>query len=199
MPVTVLNDSKNVLTGKPAVAGSIYRAPLSGSPTVPTDSTTALAAAFKCLGYISEDGMKNSWDNDNEEIKAWGGEIVLNVNKSSTDKFKCKLIEALNDDVQKAVFGDDNVTITAATSSAPKTVAVKKNSKESPYCCWVVEMVLRDGNIKRIVIPNGKITEVAEISYKDDDAVGYDITISAEKDSDGNTHYEYMTIGTATT
>ena len=52
----------------------------------------ALDAAFKELGYVSSDGVTNSNSPSSTEIKAWGGEIVLNVNKSSTDKFKCKLI-----------------------------------------------------------------------------------------------------------
>ena len=198
MSVTVLNDKSNVSTGKPNIAGAIYRAPLSGSPSIPNDCTTALAAAFKCLGYVSDDGLTNSTSNENEDIKAWGGDVVMTIKKSRKDTFKFKLIEVLNDEVLKAVYGDDNVTAAAATTTAPKTISIASNNDDQPACCYVVEMVTQTGNPKRIVIPNGKVTEVGDIVYKDEEAVGYDITVSAEADENGNTHYEYLTVGTAT-
>lgn len=193
------NTTANVMTGKPNnVSGAIFRAPLSGSPTIPTDCTTALGNDFKCLGYISEDGLRNSMSNEKDEVKAWGGDVVLNLNNSRTDTFTFTLLEVVNEDVLKAVYVDKNVSVTAATSSAPKTIAVASNNEDQPACAWIVEMVLRDGNPKRIVIPNGKVTEIGEITYKDDEAVGYKVTVSAEADTSGNTHYEYMTVGTAT-
>jgi len=52
-----------------AVTGAVYVAP-TGS-TAPTDATTALDAAWKSVGYISEDGVVESNDTENEEVKAW--------------------------------------------------------------------------------------------------------------------------------
>lgn len=186
--------ASNVSTGKPGVSGAIYRALLSGSPTIPTDATTALSG-FTCLGYVSEDGMVNAMSNDTEDIKAWGGDVVMTIKNDRTDTFKLTLIEIKDENVLKAVYGDGNVTVTAATTTAPKSIAVASNDDESPACAWVVEMVMQGGDPKRIVIPNGKITEIGEVTYKDDEAVGYEVTISAKPDTNGNTHYEYMTVG----
>jgi len=183
---------------QPASRISPERAPLSGSPTIPTDCTTALAAAYKCLGYVSDDGLTNSMSNESEDIKAWGGDVVMTIKKSRKDTFKFKLIEVLNDEVLKAVYGDDNVSVAAATTTAPKTIAIASNNSDQPACCYVVEMVTQTGNPKRIVIPNAKVNEIGDIVYKDEEAVGYDLTLGAEADSSGNTHYEYLTVGTAT-
>lgn len=182
-----------VSVGKPKIGGAIYRAPLSASLTIPTDVSTALAADFKCLGYVSEDGVTNSNAITTEKIKAWGGDTVLTPITEKDDTFKFTLIEVMNEDVVKAVYGDDNVTVTAASGSDPKTIAVDVNNDEQPECTWVIDMVLRGGHLKRIVIPDGKITEIGDIVYKDDEAVGYEVTVTAMADVSGNTHYEYMT------
>lgn len=190
-----MNTKANVSTGKPAIAGAIYRGILGESLTIPTDATTDLDSDFECLGYVSEDGLKNSMSGDKDEIKAWGGDPVLVTNDNQEDKFTCTLLEVLNESVLKAVFVDSNVTVTDATTTAPKKIAIAVNGAEQPYVCFVVEMLLQGGNPKRIVIPKGKISEIGEITYKDDEAIGYEITIEAAKDGSGNTHYEYMTVG----
>ena len=175
----------NVSAGKPAAGGAVYRAPL--GTTLPTDATTALDAAFVALGFCSDDGLTNSNTPETDTVKAWGGKHVLPLLNGKTDTFQCKLIEVLNPDVLKAVYGDDNVTGTLATG-----ISIGAGADEPEESVWVFDMVMRDDAVKRIVLPDASITELGDIVYKDDEAVGYEITLTAMPGDDGKTHHEYI-------
>lgn len=182
------NIVSNVSAGKPNPAGALYWAPL-GS-TLPTDATTALDAAFLPLGYVSEEGLTNSNTRDNDEIHAWGGDAVLNLESNYSDIFKFTLLEILNVNVLKMVYGEANVTGTLATG-----ITVKANSAERTAGVFVAEMALRDGAKQRIVCPNAKLTELGDITYVDNDAAGYECTLSAMPggfDGDNDTHKTYI-------
>ena len=179
------NTVTNVSTGKPAVTGGVWAAVV--GTTAPTDATTALAAAFKCLGYVSEDGLTNSNSPETENIKAWGGDIVLTPLTEKADTFTFTLIEAINTEVLKVVYGDSNVTGTLAQG-----MTVTANAAEPASHVWAFEMVLTGNTLKRVVVPDGVVTEIGDITYVDGEAVGYELTITARPDASGNTHYEYL-------
>lgn len=180
-----MQEAKNVSTAKPKIAGAIYSAPV--GTKLPKGATEALDAAFKSLGYISEDGLKNTNTPSSETIKAWGGDTVAVVQTEKEDTFTYTLIETLNIDVLKETYGADNVSGTLETG-----ISVKSNSTPQAEHPVVVDMILKNGILKRIVIPSGQVSELGEISYADADAIGYETTLTAIPDSDGNSHYEYI-------
>lgn len=180
------NNAENVTAGKPKIGGAIFVAPV--GTTLPESTSASLNTAFKNLGYISTDGVTNSNSMSSNDVKAWGGNTVLNTQTDKPDTFKFKLLEVLNVDVLKTVYGSSNVT----ENSASGEIEITANAEELTEMSWVIDMVLRKGTKKRIVIPSAKVSAIADIVYKDDDAVAYDTTISAVPDEDGNSHYEYI-------
>lgn len=188
---TGTNTALNVSTGKPNVAGGIYRAPL--GTTLPSDASTALSASFTSLGYIAQGGVTHSLSLETGEYRAWGGDLVLAYQNSKTNTFAFGMIEVLNKTTYETIYGESNV---AGTLSSGLSVTGKGN--DMTEYVYVIELALRDNAMKRIVIPDGKITAVGDIVYQDSDAVNFPVTITAQVDASGNSHYEYIKKSTST-
>lgn len=178
-------NAKYVTAAKPKKGGAAFRAPL--GTALPTDAEAELDKAFKGLGYISTDGVTNANSPTSNKMTAWGGDTVLNSTADRPDDFKFKLIEGLNPEVLKTVYGDENVEGNTETG-----MTVKVGSADPEQFAWVFDMVQKGGIAKRIVIPTASLSALEEIKYIDSDAVGYGVTISAVPDTAGFTHYEYF-------
>lgn len=178
-------NAQNVTAAKPKVGGSIFRAPLGSK--LPTTYSETLAAEFKNLGHVSEDGVTNENSPSGDKVRAWGGSTVLNYMEDKPDTFKMKLIEAFNPDVLKTIYGDKNVTV-----AENGDISLKATAEDPEQFSWVIDMLLKGGRAKRVVIPTASLTEMEEIVYKDNEPVGYGITLSAEPGTDGAYHHEYI-------
>ena len=184
-------DTQNVTAAKPKTGGAIHRAPI--GTTLPTSYSDTLDPAFKNLGYVSEDGVTNGNSPSGDKVRAWGGTTVLNYMEDKPDTFKLKLIEAFNPEVLKTIYNEANVTDSSGD------IHVKATAEEMKQYAWVIDMLLKGNRAKRIVIPIASITEMEEIVYKDNEPVGYGITLSAEPDASGIYHHEYIQGKLATT
>ena len=179
------NNAQNVSVAKPKVGGAVFVAPV--GTELPTDVTTALNAAFQNVGYISEDGVVNTNSPDTDTIKEWGGASVGKIDNGKDDTWQFTMIEALNPTALKLVYGADNVSGTLAAG-----ITVKANSNEQADVALVIDMILKGGALKRVVLPSASVSEVGEVTYAATSAIGYQTTLLATPDKDGNTHYEYI-------
>ena len=188
---TGTNNSANVTAGKPKIGGAVFRAPK--GTALPTNATTDLAAAYKCLGYCSQDGLTNGNDQSSNSTPAWGGDVVLNMLTAGKDTFVFTLIETMNPEVLKTVYGSENVTVEENTGD----IAVAVNGGSDEEAVYVFDMILKGGALKRIVVPCATITALGEVVYNDSDPAGYAVTLTAVNDSAGNSHYEYIHLNSA--
>lgn len=181
-----MNDSSKVSFGKPKATGAVFVAPK--GTALPTNATTALDAAFKGLGYVSEDGLVNSVETDTENVNAWGGDLVLVGQTTFMETFMVNLIET-NPEALKVYYGEDNVEVSG------DAITIKQNSGMLPNCVVVFEIVLTGGRIKRIVVPNAQIVDRSgEITYVDGQPIAYPALFQAYPDVDGNSHTEYIAV-----
>jgi hypothetical protein len=173
----------NVIVGKPRTGtGGVFAG--ATSLTLPVNASTALPVGFIELGYVSEDGLTQTIDSETTNITAWGGDTVKTVKTSHDVTYTLAFIET-SEAVLTEVFGSDNVDTASGVTS------VKITSTDLPRRAFVFEMQ-DSGTDVRVVVPNGQITNLDDISWTDGDPVSYPVTISAYPDEDGVKAYLYL-------
>lgn len=187
-------NASNVLAGKPLVGGGIFVAPKGTAR--PADATTALIAAYKGTGYVSEDGVTETIDRSTDKIRAWGGDTVKVVQSEFGVQYEFTFIETLNSDVLQTVYGSANVTTTAATAAKGTLHKVKLNSGTLPEQQFVIDMKDGDATVRIDFI--GQITEVGDVTYSDEDVIGYPVTVVAIPDANGDSALKYLDDGIKT-
>ncbi|MGI5222491.1 hypothetical protein [Nocardia sp. CA-290969] len=185
--------TKTIGAGTPnMVTGGVLVAPL-GS-TLPTTAAAAYDAAFKALGYVSEDGLESQGERTVEAIKDWNADIIAQLQTEHSARFGLTLYAVWDPDVLKEVFGEDNVTTTAATPTTGTLITVEETGSILPYRSWSFDMAY-GGKKLRLVLPNAKITEVTESAFVSNALAGFQVVVEAFKDDVGVKVYRYYDDG----
>ena len=85
------NNQANVSSAKGVKGGYIFSAP--EGTALPTDIKTPLDPAFKCLGFISEDGYVETVDEDSDDIPDMNGDIMDSTNSNRVESAQFTLAE----------------------------------------------------------------------------------------------------------
>ena len=183
-------NTRNVSAAQPKVGGGVYWGPL--GTTLPTDASTALAAGFTPLGYISDAGITPSRDTSIDKPKAWGGDTVAALQTDESLSYEWTLIEAFSGDVRKFVHGEANVTVTPPATGVGETLAILDKGGKPANCVLVFDMKY-GAKVRRVILPVADNVVSAEAPYSDSDLSGFTITTEALKDTSGVRMYEYST------
>lgn len=176
--------ANNTLVGAPLSATGGVLVGTAGA-TLPTSATGTLTG-FKALGLIGEDGLSETADRSTEQVRAWGGSLARTLQTEFGLMYTFQFIET-TPDVLRAIHGVANVTEGTTASE----LAIKINKEQLPKLPYVFEV--KDGeNRIRIVIPQGQITNVGDITYSHNDIIRYEVTISCYADDAGNEGYKYL-------
>lgn len=189
-------DATNVLTGAPdqLTTGPILSAPR--GTVLPTDPLDTLDPAFKDSGYISTDGLNLTPERSTESIRDWSGAEVRKILTEFAATLAWAHLET-NEASLKNYFGDDNVTVTAATATEGTRIAALLKGAELPRKAWVFK--IKDGDHRvLIVVPDGQITETGEVSFVKSGAITWPCTLTTYPDADGVHVYVYTDDGVFT-
>ena len=189
-------DSTKVLTGAPdqLTTGPILSAPV-GS-TLPTAALDPIDPAFEDSGYISDEGMNLTPERSTESIRDWSGAKIREILTEFAASLAWTHLET-NEASLKNYFGDDNVTVTAATLTTGTQIAAALRDVELPRKAWVFK--IKDGDNKvLIVVPDGQITETGEVSFTRAGAIMWPCTLTTFPDATGTHVYVYTDDGVFT-
>lgn len=165
-----------------AITGGVRSAPV--GTTAPTNPTDAYAAGWLEYGYISEDGVTETFTSESTDIRAWqNGALVRTINSKTDAMFKFVVIET------NKVIKADYFPGSTISSLAGVTTTVVKAVQPNPRA---FSLDILDGSIHiRKIIPRGEITERGDIVYKNDEVIAYEVTIKVYPASDGTLYVEY--------
>lgn len=188
----IIADVNEIVAPSPRVTGGVRVAPL--GTALPVTATEALNAAFISLGRISDDGIDKTESRPKSDKFDWGGTLIATLQDSFMLTLKFKLLQMVNADVQAAVHGADNVTVTAATATDGTQIASKINATLLDQGVYVIDAYYMAMS-GRLVLPIARPVEVGALKWVHKELAAYELTVQAFPDSDNNLAYEYWDDG----
>jgi hypothetical protein len=159
------------------VEGHLYVAPL--GTTMPTDVTTALAAAWVELGY-TETGPSMSVDTEREDFVPWQSKNPVRSVVTGQTMTSTFTLWQRNSDTLKLAFGGGTVTLSGAGPAKLYTPPPAGLDERA----FVYEII--DGTtIDRYLLYRGVPALGGEVSFNKDAVSGFEIEITHLESADG--------------
>lgn len=158
------------------ITGEMYAGPV--GTAAPTTSVSALNAAFIGMGYVSAEGVRETYEDTIEDIIAWQkATVVRAIHTESKAMLSCTLIESKGKVLELFHKGS-----TVAVVSAGQWKLDVLGATSDPRA-FVLD-VLDGTKHYRLYVPTGEVTERGEIVYSNEgEAIGYPVTITCYADA----------------
>lgn len=181
-------DATKVLVGAPdqsPTTGAVNYASTSATP--PTDATSTLGDAFTKCGYVSEDGMTITTDYGTVQIKDWSKSTLRTLLDEFTGEVAFSFVQTDYESLC-AIFGEESVIKTTATSSHGEQITVKIGAHLAPAKMYVFNM--KDGAARtRVVLPNAQPVLNGDLTFVAGDAIKWPVKLTCGVDSNGESIY----------
>jgi hypothetical protein len=152
-----------------AVTGAVYAGPT--SVTAPTSAISSVPAEYNDLGYISEDGVTEAYDEDVQDIQAWqGGAIVRTLISSSKATLAFTMIETKASTLELYHKGSTVEQIADGYKIDVVTPGVVRKS-------YLLDVLDGSKHI-RMYVRDGEVTERGEVTYVNDETISYPVTVT---------------------
>ncbi|WP_031189809.1 MULTISPECIES: hypothetical protein [Streptomyces] len=138
------------------------------------------------LGAISDDGLTYGFDEDSQEFTPWGltSPFRTQITKS-VRTFGLTLWETSRVAVQSIMY---RIPAAELEPVGGITSFAETASPEPDRRAWWF-LVIDGDSARGFYVPQGEVSDRSDVSFKQDEMSGYEITITAYPDSAGNTVY----------
>lgn len=181
-------DASKVLVGAPDQSGASGAVKWGDvGSTLPKSARDTVDLSFNSGGYVSSDGVVITPSLSTTNVTEWGGATVRKLLESFDGTVQLSFIQMSKDEAS-AVFGEGNVTETAATASSGTQLKIGIGAHLPERHAWVFAM--KDGKaLIKVVLPDAQVTEWAEIAFVPNSPIPLPATISCYPDASGNALY----------
>lgn len=179
------SNSNLALVGATGIA---YTAPLgTAAPT----ALTALATTWKDFGYLSDDGLTAAREEERKSWKPWGALSPIRTQVTSSTKTFAIVAWETNQTILSLYYTQTASAVTPDTTT--KIIAFSESDRPTPdKRSFVFDILDGSSNLLRIYIPQGEVTTHGDVVYKDDELVGYPMTITAYPGSDTVSTFRWL-------
>lgn len=179
--MAIANSAKAVSTGKGVAGGYLFSAPRTSAVLATlaglNNFETALSSDFVNLGHVSSDGIVNGESVSTNTDTDMNGDPINTSRSDRTETVKVTLVERREASL-KETYGQSNVSVTAGTGTAPDVATTHHNNEERDHRVYVAELVKKDGLRWRVIIPDGQVTEVGDLTINSATLLGRELTIN---------------------